>query len=87
MNTAKCRINNLAARNIRREASYQMVLIDLANAGAIDVRVAEALLGYKIPDYISLPKSFVAIEQTAATEAKVTSNIKKTSVKQKETDD
>lgn len=62
MTAIKCRINNLAARNIRREAAYQMVLIDLANAGAIDTRVAEALLGYKIPDYITLPKSFESLD-------------------------
>lgn len=62
MTAIKCRINNLAARNIRRDPAYQMVLIDLANAGAIDTRVAEALLGYKIPDYIDLPKSFESLD-------------------------
>ena len=69
MTAIKCRINNLAARNIRRDPAYQMVLIDLANAGAIDTRVAEALLGYKIPDYIDLPKSFESLDAKAATPA------------------
>lgn len=51
----KCRINNLTARNVRRDASYQMVLIDLALIGAIKKEDAECLLGYEIPSYIQLP--------------------------------
>lgn len=67
MTAIKCRINNLAARNIRRDAAYQMLLIDLANAGAIDTSIAEALLGYKIPDYITLPKSFESLDAKVET--------------------
>ena len=77
MTVIKCRINNLAARNIRRDPAYQMVLIDLANAGAIDTRVAEALLGYKIPDYINLPKSFESLDAKVEEEPKKSTKTKK----------
>lgn len=77
MTVIKCRINNLAARNIRRDPAYQMVLIDLANAGAIDVKVAEALLGYKIPDYINLPKSFESLDAKVEETPKKSTKTKK----------
>ena len=70
MDAVKCRINRLTARNLRREPIYQMAIIDLANAGAIDKGIAENLLGYKIPDYIGLPPHFKAKEESAADKLK-----------------
>lgn len=51
-------LNNIILSNKRKDPVYQAVMTDLALAGAIDMKIAEALLGYKIPDYLKLPVDF-----------------------------
>ena len=51
-------LNNIILSNKRKDPVYQAVLTDLALAGAIDIKIAEALLGYQIPDYLKLPADF-----------------------------
>lgn len=53
-------LNNIILSNKRKDPVYQAVLTDLALAGAIDIKIAEALLGYQIPDYLKLPVDFEA---------------------------
>ena len=56
--TRRNTLNNIILGNKRKDPVYQAVLTDLALAGAVDIKVAEALLGYKIPDYLRLPNDF-----------------------------
>lgn len=56
--TRRNTLNNIILCNKRKDPVYQAVLTDLALAGAIDIKIAEALLGYKIPDYLKLPVDF-----------------------------
>lgn len=62
-------LNNIILSNKRKDPVYQAVLTDLALAGAIDIKIAEALLGYKIPDYLKLPADFDKKLATAMEEA------------------
>lgn len=62
-------LNNIILGNKRKDPVYQAVLTDLALAGAIDIKIAEALLGYKIPDYLKLPADFDQKLATAMEEA------------------
>lgn len=67
-------LNNIILSNKRKDPVYQAVMTDLALAGAIDMKIAEALLGYKIPDYLKLPLDFdeklaAAIAEEAVPEA------------------
>ena len=55
MNGGKCTINNMTLKNIRKDKTYQAVIIDLAIVGAMYKEDAECLLGYKIPDYLQAP--------------------------------
>jgi len=53
-------LNNIILGNKRKDPVYQAVMTDLALSGAIDIKIAEALLGYEIPDYLKLPVDFEA---------------------------
>ena len=51
----KCRINNRMLRNIRKnDEAYQAVVIDLKLIGKISAAEAKELLGYDVPDYLTL---------------------------------
>ena len=50
-----CKLNNKSMRNIRREASYQCMAIDLAMLGVISKEECEMLIGCGIPKGLILP--------------------------------
>lgn len=52
---ARCTLNNMIMRNIRKTHAYQTMLVDLVLLGVVEKRTAEKLLGYEIPSYIELP--------------------------------
>lgn len=54
----KITVNNMSMDNQRKTPMYQAIIIDLCNAGVIDPKVAEGLLGEKVPEYIRLPNHF-----------------------------
>lgn len=50
-----CRLNNKSMRNIRKDATYQGLLMDLTLLGIISQKDCEMLLGSGIPQSITLP--------------------------------
>lgn len=50
-----CKLNNKNMRNIRREAAYQCLAIDLAMLGVISKEECEMLIGSGIPKGLVLP--------------------------------
>lgn len=50
----KNRLNNRMLRNMRRETEYQAVITDLTLLGIITKDQAHKVLGYDVPDYLSL---------------------------------
>ena len=50
----KNRLNNRMLRNMRRETEYQAVITDLTLLGIITKEQAHKVLGYDVPDYLSL---------------------------------
>lgn len=50
-----CRLNNKSMRNIRKDATYQGLLMDLTMLGIISQKDCEMLLGSGIPQNITLP--------------------------------
>lgn len=52
--TRKNRLNNRMLRNMRREPEYQAVITDLVLLGKITKAEAKKVLGYEVPDYLSL---------------------------------
>ena len=50
-----CRLNNKSMRNIRKDATYQGLLMDLTMLGIISQKDCEMLLGCGIPQNITLP--------------------------------
>lgn len=50
----KNRLNNRMLRNMRRETEYQAVITDLTLLGVITKEQAHQVLGYDVPDYLSL---------------------------------
>ena len=52
---ARCTLNNMIMRNVRKTHAYQTMLVDLVLLGVVEKRTAEKLLGYEIPSYIALP--------------------------------
>ena len=52
---ARCTLNNMIMRNVRKTHAYQTALVDLALLGVVEKDTAEKLLGYEIPSYIELP--------------------------------
>lgn len=53
--TGTCRLNNKSMRNVRREAAYQCLAIDLAMLGVISKEECEMLIGAGIPKGLTLP--------------------------------
>lgn len=60
---ARCTLNNMIMRNIRRTQAYQTVIVDLALLGVIKKADAETLIGCEIPDYIVSPVSDTADDE------------------------
>ena len=52
---ARCTLNNMIMRNVRKTHAYQTALVDLVLLGVVEKATAEKMLGYTIPDYIALP--------------------------------
>ena len=52
---ARCTLNNMIMRNVRKTHAYQTMLVDLVLLGVVKKDTAEKLLGYEIPSYIELP--------------------------------
>lgn len=50
----KNRLNNRMLRNMRKEPEYQAVITDLTLLGVITKEQAHKVLGYDVPDYLSL---------------------------------
>ena len=50
----KNRLNNRMLRNMRREPEYQAVITDLTLLGVVTKEQAHKVLGYNVPDYLSL---------------------------------
>ena len=50
-----CKLNNKSMRGIRRDASYQCMVIDLAMLGVINKEECEMLIGAGIPKGLILP--------------------------------
>lgn len=50
-----CKLNNKSMRGIRRDASYQCMVIDLAMLGVISKEECEMLIGAGIPKGLILP--------------------------------
>lgn len=59
---ARCTLNNMIMRNIRKTHAYQTMLVDLVLLGVVEKRTAEKLLGYEIPSYIELPADVVGTD-------------------------
>ena len=53
--TGACRLNNKNMRNLRREAVYQCLAVDLAMLGVISKEECEMLIGSGIPNGLVLP--------------------------------
>lgn len=62
-------LNNVKMRMLRKEHLYKAVITDLVLLGVLDKSKAEIVLGYEIPDYITLPENTVA-EKTVEKEVK-----------------
>lgn len=50
-----CKLNNKTMRNIRRDQTYQCLVIDLAMLGVVTQEEAEMLIGSGIPKNLILP--------------------------------
>lgn len=50
-----CRLNNKNMRNLRKEAAYQCLAVDLAMLGVISKEECEMLIGAGIPNGLVLP--------------------------------
>lgn len=50
----KNRLNNRMLRNMRKEPEYQAVITDLVLLGKLTKEEAKKVLGYDVPDYLSL---------------------------------
>ena len=69
----KNRLNNRMLRNIRRETEYQAVITDLTLLGIITKEQAHKVLGYDVPDYLSLDAvSGVVSTSTSTSESTTT---------------
>ena len=53
-------VNNIMLENARKSPAYQCLMTDLILSGAVSRTIGEKLLGYKVPDYLRLPKDFNA---------------------------
>jgi hypothetical protein len=55
MSLKQSRMNNMKMSFERKSLTYEAIMIDLYLCGGIPKRVAEALIGREIPDYVTLP--------------------------------
>ena len=62
---ARCTLNNMIMRNVRKTHAYQTMLVDLVLLGVVKKDTAEKLLGYEIPSYIELPADVADTELPA----------------------
>ena len=75
-----CKLNNKSMRNLRREQSYQCVMIDLALLGVISRKQCELLLGSGIPEGLCLPDGSSHINEVKDTvETKISTGNAKSS--------
>lgn len=51
-------LNNIMLENARKSPAYQCLMTDLVLSGAVSRTIGEKLLGYEIPNYLRLPKTF-----------------------------
>lgn len=58
-----CKLNNKSMRAVRREATYQCLVIDLAMLNVITKSQAEMLIGGGIPAGLYLPNGESALNQ------------------------
>lgn len=65
----KNRLNNRMLRNMRRETEYQAVITDLTLLGVITKEQAHKVLGYDVPDYLSLDAASGVASTSTATPA------------------
>lgn len=65
---ARCTLNNMIMRNVRKTHAYQTMLVDLVLLGVVEKRTAEKLLGYEIPSYIELPANVAGADNDDATD-------------------
>ena len=65
----KNRLNNRMLRNMRRETEYQAVITDLTLLGIITKEQAHKVLGYDVPDYLSLDAVSGVVSRSTTTPA------------------
>lgn len=63
----KNRLNNRMLRNMRRETEYQAVITDLTLLGIITKEQAHKVLGYDVPDYLSLDAASGVVSKSTST--------------------
>ena len=63
----KNRLNNRMLRNMRRETEYQAVITDLTLLGIITKEQARKVLGYDVPDYLSLDAASGVVSKSTST--------------------
>lgn len=65
----KNRLNNRMLRNMRREPEYQAVITDLTLLGVVTKEQAHKVLGYNVPDYLSLDAASGVVSTSTTTPA------------------
>lgn len=65
----KNRLNNRMLRNMRKEPEYQAVITDLTLLGVITKEQAHKVLGYDVPDYLSLDAASGVVSKSTTTPA------------------
>lgn len=65
----KNRLNNRMLRNMRKEPEYQAVITDLTLLGVITKEQAHKVLGYDVPDYLSLGAASGVVSTSTTTPA------------------
>lgn len=70
----KNRLNNRMLRNIRKEPEYQAVITDLTLLGVITKEQAHKVLGYDVPDYLSLDAVSGVVSKSKSTTESVSSD-------------
>ena len=71
----KNRLNNRMLRNMRRETEYQAVITDLTLLGIITKEQAHKVLGYDVPDYLSLDAVSGVVSTAKSTTTSASSDI------------
>ena len=68
----KNRLNNRMLRNMRKEPEYQAVITDLTLLGIITEEQAHKVLGYDVPDYLSLGAASGVVSKSTSTSTSAT---------------